>query len=62
MNGSGSPNTTGVIQDLSNKLAHGQICQYILKVNKETTGGNPTLNTAQAAELVYWARTLDPSY
>ncbi|WP_173054852.1 carboxypeptidase regulatory-like domain-containing protein [Phytohabitans houttuyneae] len=58
---SGSPNAQGVIQDLTNKLEHGKICQYILKVNKEATGPNPTLTAAQAAELVYWARILDPT-
>lgn len=58
---SGSPNANGVIQDLRNKLLHGQICQYIAKVTKETTGPNPTLITEQAAELIYWARILDPN-
>jgi hypothetical protein len=58
---SGSPNANGVIQDLTNKLLHGQICQYITKVNRETSEPNPTLTTVQAAELGYWARILDPS-
>ncbi|MEU5789759.1 carboxypeptidase-like regulatory domain-containing protein, partial [Micromonospora purpureochromogenes] len=58
VSGSGSSNVQGVTQDLSNKLEHGQLCQYVLKVNKEVTGDNPTLTPAQATELTYWARIL----
>jgi hypothetical protein len=59
--GSGSPNRNGVIHDLDNKLAHDQICLYIGKADGETRGPHPTLTTAQAAELIYWARILDPT-
>ncbi|HET8660361.1 MAG TPA: hypothetical protein VFM55_15345 [Micromonosporaceae bacterium] len=59
--GSGSPNATGVIQDLQTKLLHGQICLYITKVTNEASGANPTLTAEQAAELIYWARILDPT-
>lgn len=58
---SGSPNANGVVQDLRNKLLHGQICLYVAKVDKESQPPNATLTAAQAAELVYWARVLDPS-
>ncbi|HZO67486.1 MAG TPA: hypothetical protein VFB74_21005 [Kribbellaceae bacterium] len=61
VSGSGSPNATGVIQDLQNKLMHGQICQYISKVSREAEEPNPTLTAAQAAELIYWARIMDPT-
>jgi hypothetical protein len=59
--GSPASNAHGVLEDLTNKLDHGQICQYILKVNKEATGQDPAFTVAQAAELVYWARILDPT-
>lgn len=58
--GSASPNTDGVLQDLDNKLAHNQICLFIRKVLDEPSAPNPTLTTVQAAELVYWAKLLDP--
>lgn len=58
---SGQPNANGVIQSLQNKLLHGLICQCIAKVTMEATGSNPTLTTAQANELIYWARLMDPS-
>jgi hypothetical protein len=50
---SGAPNANGVINDLANKLAHGQICLYITKVNDETAGPHPTLTHSQATELIY---------
>jgi hypothetical protein len=56
---SGAPNANGVISDLANKLAHGQICLYIIKVSDQTGGQHPTLTPSQAAELIYWAHTLD---
>jgi len=59
--GSGSPNATGVIHDLQTKLMHGLICQYITKVTNEAAEPNPTLTADQAAELIYWARILDPT-
>jgi hypothetical protein len=58
---SGSPSARGVIEDLEHKLLHGQMCLFIEKVNREASGPNPTLTAAQAAELVYWARILDPA-
>ncbi|MCW2505012.1 MAG: hypothetical protein JWO79_3296, partial [Actinomycetia bacterium] len=58
---SGSPNADGVSHDLANKLAHGQYCNYIDTVNREPGGSHPALTTTQAAELVYWARILDPT-
>ena len=58
---SGSPDANGVIHDLQNKLLHNQICQYIAKVNNESQPPNATLTAAQASELIYWARILDPS-
>jgi len=51
----------GVIENLTNKLMHGQICQYITKVTMESGGTNPTLTTEQAGELIYWARIIDPN-
>ena len=61
MVGSGQPSAQGVANNLENKLMHGQICQYITKVQMETEGPNPTLTAEQAAELIYWARVLDPT-
>jgi hypothetical protein len=61
VSGSGQPNATGVIQNLDQKLMHGLICQYISKVTMESEGPNPTLTTEQAAELLYWARIMDPA-
>ena len=58
---SGSPNANGVINDLDNKLAHNQICLYITKVAEQVSAPNPTLTSTQAAELIYWARILDPT-
>ncbi|MFG2059431.1 hypothetical protein ACGFI9_36010 [Micromonospora sp. NPDC048930] len=61
ISGSGAPQADGMIQNLDNKLLHGQICQYIATVNRQTSVDNPTLTRDQAAELVYWARIFDPT-
>jgi hypothetical protein len=50
--------TVGLGQDLSNKLAHGQIDLYISKVLKEPKDKKAGLTAAQSDELVYWARLL----
>lgn len=50
--------TTGLGQDLTNKLAHGQYDLYISKVLKEPKDKKAGLTPAQADELVYWARLL----
>ncbi len=55
------PDVNGLRDNLTKMLQRGQVCQFILKVNKETDGGNPKLTTQQAAELTYWARILDPT-
>ncbi|MDQ1645309.1 MAG: hypothetical protein QOJ50_1493, partial [Cryptosporangiaceae bacterium] len=58
---SGAPNADGLSHDLANKLAHGQYCNYIDTVNAQPGGPHPALTTTQAADLVYWARILDPT-
>ncbi|MFI7284122.1 hypothetical protein ACIBOV_28070, partial [Micromonospora chersina] len=61
ISGSGAPQSNGMIQDLDNKLWHGQICKYIATVYKQKDVENPSLTEEQAAELIYWARILDPT-
>jgi hypothetical protein len=61
VSGSGAPNANGVIHDLKNKLLHDHICQYIAKVNDAAAAPTPSLTTTQAAELIYWARILNPN-
>jgi hypothetical protein len=56
-----APNAHGIAHDLANKLRNGQICAYITKVRAEAQGTHPAFTTAQAAELEYWARLLDPT-
>ncbi|MEU7872556.1 Neogenin, partial [Dactylosporangium sp. NPDC049140] len=56
----GAPNANGLTHDLANKLAHGQICQYITTVGNAAGGPHPALTAAQAADLTYWARLLNP--
>lgn len=58
---SAAPEANGLMHDLSNKLRQGKICEYIAKLTTESQGPRPALTQAQAAELTYWARTLDPS-
>lgn len=58
---SGSPNSSGAISSLMAKLNAGQVCQFISGVNQQTSGPHPTLTSAQATELIYWARIIDPS-
>jgi hypothetical protein len=52
---------SGLVTDTDAKLAKGQYCLYIQRITKETAAKAPAITAGQAAELIYWARVLNPS-
>lgn len=58
---SGAPNSNGITHKLANQLTNGDICGYIASVQQESTNPHPALTPQRAAELIYWARILDPN-
>jgi hypothetical protein len=56
-----SPRDLGASIVLNTLLATNQVCLYITSVGQQSQGLWPPLTTAQANELVYWARVLRPT-